>query len=72
MKVRALPRKKRCPKCGAVAGVRIVYGLPTSEACEAEERGEIALGGCMVEFDGPTHACTACGERWRVGVSRLT
>jgi len=66
MRDRPKPRKKRCPKCGAVAGVRIVYGMPTSEACESELRGEIVLGGCVLEEDAPTHACTACGERWRV------
>ena len=31
-------RKRRCPKCGAVAGVPIVYGLPAREAFEAEQR----------------------------------
>ena len=57
-------RRRRCPKCGAVAGVRILYGYPTEEAFLAEQRGELVLGGCMIEVDDPTHACTECGERW--------
>lgn len=57
-------RRRRCPKCGAVAGVRILYGYPTEEAFLAEQRGELVLGGCMMEADGPTHACIECGERW--------
>jgi hypothetical protein len=47
-----------------LAGVRIVYGLPSSEAFEAEERGEIVLGGCLIEEDEPTHACKECGWQW--------
>ncbi|MFO1407264.1 MAG: hypothetical protein U1F08_07005 [Steroidobacteraceae bacterium] len=47
-----------------MAGVRILYGYPTEEAFLAEQRGELVLGGCMMEVDDPTHACTECGERW--------
>lgn len=60
-------RKLRCPKCGAVAGVPLVYGLPGCDAFEAEQRGELVLGGCVIEEDAPTHQCVECGDRWGHG-----
>jgi hypothetical protein len=37
--------------------------MPTAEAWHEEERGEIALGGCMVEDpDGEDSVCKACGR----------
>ena len=53
-----------CPACGAEAPVRIAYGYPTGDMFEASQRGELALGGCVVESDSPTWACQACGHRW--------
>jgi hypothetical protein len=45
----------RCPKCGGEA-VPIVYGLvpfipdgPRPEILEAKDRGELVLGGCVVD-----------------------
>ena len=64
-------RKRRCPKCGAVAGVPIVYGLPGRAAFEAEQRGELVLGGCVIEEGAPTHQCVECGERWGGGDREL-
>lgn len=52
---------KKCPKCGGEL-VRIVYGLPTEEAFEASERGEIHLGGCCVFDDDPEYHCNKCGK----------
>jgi hypothetical protein len=51
-----------CPRCGA-ASVPIVYGLPSYDLFDAADRGEVALGGCMVEDDQPTRACRGvdCG-----------
>jgi hypothetical protein len=40
----------------------IVFGYPMPEAFAAAERGEIALGGCVVSAEDPTHRCTACGQ----------
>jgi hypothetical protein len=47
--------------------VRIVYGYPSEELREEAERGEVALGGCCVTGDDPTHLCRACEHRWRAG-----
>ena len=37
----------------------------------AEQRGELVLGGCMIEEGGPTHQCVECGERWGGGAREL-
>lgn len=51
----------QCDACGGTSVVPVIYGLPTEEAFESARRGEIALGGCIVDFDNPTLACTSCG-----------
>jgi hypothetical protein len=50
----------RCPNCRSTEVVRIVYGLPTEEAEQAALRGEVILGGCIVEPGQPTHRCLEC------------
>lgn len=53
-----------CPVCkGSV--IEIAYGLPDGELMEAGQRGEVALGGCMVEPGLPTHTCRMCSARLR-------
>ena len=49
--------------CGG-EGVEIVYGLPGLELAEAAERGEVTLGGCVIEDDDPDRQCRVCGHRW--------
>lgn len=53
--------KKKCEVCGENSVVPVMYGLPTEEAFESARRGEIALGGCIIDFENPTIACTSCG-----------
>jgi hypothetical protein len=55
-----------CGKCGG-KGVRIVYGLPGPALVDAAERGELALGGCVIGDDDPNLQCRACGNVWRTG-----
>lgn len=43
----------------------IAYGLPSREMLDESARGEFVLGGCIVSDEMPTHACKACGHRWR-------
>jgi hypothetical protein len=50
-----------CPACGAVEAIRIEYGYPTHEMAEAEERGEIRLGGCLIGPESPDFECRRCG-----------
>jgi DNA-directed RNA polymerase subunit RPC12/RpoP len=53
----------RCPRCGVVATmVPIVFGYPSPEMARAADRGEVALGGCVIPGEDPTHVCTACSQ----------
>jgi hypothetical protein len=58
-----------CPSCSEPL-LRIVYGYPSREAVEMATRGEIALGGCRIEGDEPTHRCRACGRSFRAKQDR--
>lgn len=54
----------RCPKCGKDEPLRIAYGYPSHDMFEASERGELALGGCMIEADSPEWHCRRCSHEW--------
>lgn len=49
-----------CPACGSEAVIPIIYGMPGMELARAKERGEIALGGCVVSPDMPHWKCRMC------------
>lgn len=51
---------KPCPECGSTKVLPITYGLPGSAMLEAAERGEIILGGCLVDDANPLWACASC------------
>jgi len=48
-----------------MTGLRIIYGYPGPELCEAEKRGEVELGGCCVGDNDPNFHCKACDHEWR-------
>ncbi len=52
-------RLSRCPQCGG-RYVRILYGLPSPSAMERAKKGEIVLGGCLMEKDSPIGKCSKC------------
>ena len=54
-----LPVARSCPQCGETL-VPVVYGYPGPGQIQAEQRGEIVLGGCHAEFWSPTTACPRC------------
>jgi hypothetical protein len=57
------PVSATCPRCGAFAPMLpIVFGYPTPDTFLAAERGDLALGGCVVSGEDPTHQCSACGN----------
>ena len=60
------PKKEVCPRCGQRTVVDVLYGMPTHDAFEAAERGELILGGCVIVGDDPSRGCTSCG--WPGGV----
>ena len=49
-----------CPRCGATDALEIAYGLPGVGLWESSQRGEIALGGCIIEPEAPDYACRSC------------
>ena len=53
-----------CPTCGSQDRVPILYGLPTQEASERADRGEILLGGCIFDDRDPRWKCRVCGTEW--------
>jgi hypothetical protein len=50
-----------CPSCGSPDAIRIVYGYPGADMWEAEQRGELRLGGCLVGPESPDFECRECG-----------
>lgn len=59
------PSPTECPRCGEIAVVSIVRGMPGGDLVARARRGEIILGGCVVSdpLDMPKVGCTACN--WR-------
>jgi hypothetical protein len=52
------------PKCGSDNVIKIAYGLPAPETIDAYHRGEIALGGCCITDNDPTHYCKDCKSKF--------
>ena len=50
----------KCPACGSKRVVGIVFGMPGVELFEAEQRGEVVLGGCCVSTFDPDWQCLDC------------
>ena len=50
-----------CPECSHEL-VNIVYGYPAPKLIEMARSEGIALGGCTVGPDMPTHYCYGCHE----------
>ena len=41
--------KLRCAFCGTTASRTVVYGYPSPELLEEARRGEVILGGCVID-----------------------
>ena len=54
----------KCPNCGSTDYIPIVYGLPTSEGFDQDEKGEIILGGCCVFPNSKKKCCKKCRTRY--------
>ena len=57
-------RRRRCPKCGSLNTVKIMYGLPIDETLDLFEREKVVLGGCRVWPDSPKYYCKDCENHW--------
>lgn len=55
---------RRCPACGSVNAVRIVYGFPTQAAERQAKAGKIRLGGFRINDGVPDYCCRDCGHEW--------
>ena len=53
-------KAETCPKCGSARVRPIAYGLPSAQMGEAAERGEIALGGCVIDDRSRQWECADC------------
>ncbi len=54
----AIPEK--CPFCGKDTVRPIGYGYPSWETREMAKRGELVLGGCVVDEFAPRWSCISC------------
>ena len=54
-----------CPKCGSSNYIPIIYGMPGPELMMKAERGEVALGGCVVTPDRDLYKCKDCGANFK-------
>jgi hypothetical protein len=55
----------KCPKCESPNVIPIVYGKPSMEAMQKAERGEIILGGCILNRDRKNFQCKDCGTKFK-------
>lgn len=55
-----MKKRATCDECGGPVAP-VLVGLPEAEAMEAAQRGEVILGGCIVEDSIPLATC-GCGE----------
>lgn len=55
---KSFPKTGVCPMCHTGANsIRIVYGMPSKEMFEKSEKGEVKLGGCVVDDCIPHYHC---------------
>lgn len=60
----------KCQNCGGRL-LPIIYGLPSPAIFRAAQKGEVILGGCGPNDNGPNWKCEACEktvseERWQL------
>ena len=49
----------KCPNCDNKM-VEIVYGMPVGDTIDKAKKGEVFLGGCIVEDFQPKYHCNTC------------
>ena len=57
---------KKCPRCGSLNTIKIIYGMPTHDAFLMAEEGEIKLGGCCITDSDPEYYCKNCENEWDI------
>jgi len=58
-------KPKKCPRCGEEYCIAVIlYGEPNHGAIRKQlDSGEIVLGGCCMDIDGPVWECIYCGAK---------
>lgn len=70
------PPRHTCPSCLTDTVVPVVYGFPVDTTFEAASRGDVVLGGCIIDVVPGAHRgqremrCTSCGKTLWVGRAR--
>ena len=57
-------KKYTCPECKKRNSIKIVYGYPGEEMMKSAQKGEISLGGCIIERNSPDRYCKNCDSPW--------
>ena len=53
--------KPKCPQCSSnINVVEIKYGFPGLEMQDEAAKGQIELGGCVIDEDAPDWYCKEC------------
>ncbi len=55
---------KKCPRCGSLNAINILYGMPTYDAFLMAEEGKVKLGGCCITGTDPEYYCKNCENEW--------
>lgn len=55
---------KKCPRCGSLDSIKIIYGMPTHDAFLMAKEGEIKLGGCCITDSDSEYYCKNCENEW--------
>ncbi|WP_249522997.1 hypothetical protein [Modestobacter marinus] len=56
-------RRRRCPQCGELGALPVVYGLPDVATMELGAEGKVILRGCVLDpDDDPDWLCLSCAE----------
>jgi len=58
---------KKCPKCKSTRVIPIGYGFPGPEIWAEVDKGNLKLGGCVIEKDNPDTFCKDCEHEWKEG-----
>lgn len=53
-----------CPACRKKEGVPVLYGFPSKDDFERNERGEVILAGCVVDAECADQQCRSCSHSW--------
>ncbi|MPM32883.1 hypothetical protein SDC9_79449 [bioreactor metagenome] len=57
-------KHNKCPRCGSLNAIQILYGMPTRDAFLMAEEGKIKLGGCCITETDPEYYCKDCENEW--------